>query len=607
MNASKVTDIVRTDKLSANIAWAFRFVWKSGRGLTAANIFLMVTQSVLPLLSLYLVKLVVDAVSTGATAADKVAAFKGLAYLIILSGAIMFFERIVGALAALVSTSQGLIVTDHMQSRLHAKSIEMDLEYYENADYYDTLHRAQQEAPYRPTRILNGLYSFGQNAISLIAIGGLLLTFHWSVPVLLMVTAVPGLLIRFRFANRLYTWSRTSTPAERQASYFNWMLTGDAHAKEIRLFNLGHIFADRFGQLRRQIRQKRLDLISKRLVADLGTQAGAIVPIFALYGFLAYRALHGLMTIGDLVMFYQAVHRGQSYLQQFLGSIADLYENNLFLSNVHEFLYLKPKITTPNCPKAIPVSLREGIVFHNVKFQYPNSPAKILNAVDLHIRPGEHIAFVGENGSGKTTLVKLICRLYDPTGGSITVDGIDLRELSVEALRSKISIVFQDYARYHLTAKENIWFGNIELPLDDKRIVSAACQAGADKVIAKLRAGYDTVLGKWFEDGEELSVGQWQKLALARAFTRDAEIIILDEPTSAMDALAEYELFKRFHELARDRTAILISHRLSTVRMADSIYVLNNGKILESGTHDQLLSRGGNYATLFKTQAQYYQ
>jgi ATP-binding cassette subfamily B protein len=289
-----------------------------------------------------------------------------------------------------------------------------------------------------------------------------------------------------------------------------------------------------------------------------------------------------------------------------LSSVGDFYENNLYLSNLHEFLALEPKITAPSRPKAIPARLREGIAFHGVKFQYPNSEVKILDSINLVIRPGEHIALVGENGCGKTTLVKLLCRLYDPTEGAITLDRIDVRELSLGALRRKISIVFQDYARYHLTAKENIWFGNIELPPEEKSIVKAARQAGAHQAIAKLREGYDTMLGKWFENGSELSVGEWQKVALARAFLRDSEILILDEPTSAMDAKAEYELFKRFHELAKGRTAILISHRLSTVKMADRIYFLENGAIAEKGTHDELIHSRGKYAYMFERQAENY-
>ena len=592
--------------LLSNIAWASRLVWRSGPCLTILSLVLVVMQSVLPLLGLYLLKLIVDEVSTGLAASAKTASFSGITYLIFLSGCVVLIDRVLGTLSSLVATAQSLAVTDQVYGILHSKSNEMDLEYYENSDYYDTLHRAQQEAPYRPTRILNGLLSLAQSSISLLAIGGLLLTFHWSVPGFLLVGALPVLLVRFRFAKKLYIWSRRRTPKERQALYFNSIITGPVHAKEIRLFNLGDIFAERFRTLQNQIRQERLSLITKRSAAEVITQTGGIIPAFVLYGFLAYRTLHGQMTIGDLVMFYQAVQRAQSFLNQFLGSIADLYENNLFLANVLEFLALKPKITDTARPKAVARPLQSGIVVHNVSFHYPGSDRPVLDGISLRIRSGEHIALVGENGSGKTTFVKLLSRLYDPTAGAITFDGTDIRELSLRDLRQRISVVFQDYAKYHLTARENIWLGNVEFPPREDLIVAAARQAGADKAIAKLRAGYDTVLGKWFENGEELSIGEWQKVALARAFMRNAEIIVLDEPTSAMDAQAEYELFKKFHKLAQGRTAILISHRLSTVRMADSIYVLNNGKIVESGTHDELVSRGGNYATLFETQAQYY-
>jgi ATP-binding cassette subfamily B protein len=607
MNLFLNGDIVPSDKLSKNIVWAFRLVWRSGRLLTVTNIVLRFLQGVLPLLGLYLIKLIVDQISAGLNEPDRMAIFREILFLVILSGCVVFLERVLSTLAGLVSTGQAHVVTDRMYEILHSKSIEMDLEYYENSEYYDSLHRAQQEAPYRPTRIVEGIFGCGQSAISLIAIGGLLLTFHWSVPGFLILAAIPGLLVRFRFAKRLYIWSRRKTLTERQALYFNAMLTGSNYAKEIRLFALGDIFAERFGQLRSRIRRERLDLLKKQSAADLVTQGGAVIPTFALFGFLAYRAVHGFMTIGDLVMFYQAVHRGQSYLNQFLSSIAELYENNLFLSNVHEFLSLEPKVSEPAQPKSIPRRLRDGIVFNRVKFRYPNSDnTTVLKRIDLRIRAGEHIALVGENGSGKTTLIKLIARLYDPTEGAITLDGIDLRELSLGALRKKISIVFQDYAQYHLTVKDNIWFGNTDLPPDETTIVNAARQAGAHESIAKLREGYDTVLGRWFKNGAELSVGEWQKVALARAFLRDSEILILDEPTSAMDPKAEYELFKKFHELAKGRTAILISHRLSTVKMADRIYFLENGEILEHGTHDELIHSRGKYAYMFERQAENY-
>jgi len=384
------------------------------------------------------------------------------------------------------------------------------------------------------------------------------------------------------------------------------MLTGDVHAKEIRLFDLGSLFRRRFRDLRQQLRRERIEIATRRSVAELVAEVGATVAVFASYAFIAYRTVHGAITLGDLVMYYQAFQRGQSFLQQMLSGLAGLYEDNLFLSNLHEFFDLKPKVVEAPHPRPIPQPMQTGIVFDHVSFQYPTGTRKVLEDINLTIRPGEVVALVGENGSGKTTLIKLLCRLYDPTSGTITLDGIDLRQFETTALRREISIIFQDYAQYHLTARENIWFGNVALPPDQEQIETAARHAGADEVITELPQGYETILGKWFEDGEELSVGEWQKVALARAFLRDAQIIVLDEPTSGLDARAEYEVFKRFRQLAAGRTAILISHRFSTVRMADRICVLEDGRIIENGSHTELVRLGGTYAHLFETQAQYY-
>jgi ATP-binding cassette subfamily B protein len=581
-------------------------VWQSAPGWTLASFVLLIVQGVLPLLLLYLMKLVVDAVTTGLAAPDKGVAFRQVALLIGLMGAVTLVGALCRSLAGLVSEAQSQVVTDHMSDILHAKSIEVDLEYYESAQYYDTLHRAQQEAPYRPTRIVNGLVQVGQNGISLLAMAGLLFSFHWGVAAVLFAAVVPGVLVRLRYAGKMYRWQRQRTPTERHAWYFHWLLTGDVHAKEIRLFDLGPLFIRRFRDLRQQLRRERLEIATKRSVAELVTQASATLAIFGSYAFIAYRTVQGTITLGDLVMYYQAFQRGQGFLQEMLGGLAGLYEDNLFLSNLYEFLDLKPKVVEPHHPRPVPQPLQTGIVFDRVSFQYPTGTRKVLEDITLTIRPGEHIALVGENGAGKTTLIKLLCRLYDPTEGIITFDGLDLRQFETAALRREISVIFQDYARYHLTARENIWFGDVDLPPDDERIIAAARDSGADGLITGLPQGYETTLGKWFEDGEELSIGEWQKVALARAFLRDVQIIVLDEPTSALDAQAEYEVFNKFRQLAEGRTAILISHRFSTVRLADHIYVLENGRISESGTHDELVRRGGRYARLFETQAQYY-
>jgi len=586
--------------------FALRLVWQSAPCWTMASLALLVVQGTLPLLSLYLTKLVVDAVTTALATPDKGAAFGQVALLIGLTGGVALASALCRSIAGLVSEAQGQVITDHMSDLLHAKSIEVDLEYYESAQYYDKLHRAQREAPYRPVRIVNGLVQVAQSGISLLAMAVLLFSFHWGIAAILFAAAVPGLFVRLRYAGQTYRWQRQSTPTERQAWYFHWLLTGDAHAKEIRQFDLGSLFRQRFRDLRQQLRREKIEIATRRSIAELVAQASATVAVFGSYAFIAYRTVQGAITLGDLVMYYQAFQRGQSFLREMLSGLAGLYEDNLFLSNLYEFLELKPKVVEPLHPRPIPQPMQTGLAFDQVSFQYPAGTREVLEDVSLTIRPGEVVALVGENGSGKTTLIKLLCRLYDPTNGTITLDGIDLRQLETTALRREISVVFQDYAQYHLTARENVWFGNVALPPNEERIAAAARHSGADEVIAKLPQGYETILGKWFEDGEELSVGEWQKVALARAFLRDAQIIVLDEPTGALDARAEHEVFRRFRQLAAGRTAILISHRFSTVRMADRIFVLEGGKIIESGSHDELVRLGGTYARLFETQAQYY-
>lgn len=582
------------------------FVWKSAKGWTLLNGALLVIQGLLPLLPLYLTKLIVDTVTAGVKAPDKGDTIRHVLLLVALMGATVLLTSLIRSIAGLVSEWQSYLVSDHMNDVLLDKSVGADLEYYESARYYDTLHRAQREAPFRPISIVNGLTQIGQNAISLLAISALLMVFHWVIAIFLFIAVLCGTAVRLIYTGKLFRWQREQTARERQAGYLNWMLTDISHAKEIRLFDLGPLFIRRFKDIRRTLRMGKLHITYKRSIADFAAQTVATTAIYGSYAYVAYQTVEGRITLGDLVMYFQAFQRVQGYLQGMLSSLAGLYEDNLFLSNLYEFLDLKRTVPEPAQPRPLPQPLKQGIVLDHVSFQYPGGTRKVIEDVSLTIRPGEVVALVGENGSGKTTLMKLLCRLYDPTGGTISLDGADLRQFDTKALRHEISIIFQDYVHYQLTARENIWLGNTRLPPDDERIIAAAQRSGADAVISALPHGYDTILGKRFENGEELSIGEWQKVALARAFMRNSQIIVLDEPTSSMDAKAEFEVFESFRRLVSGRTAILISHRFSTVRMADRIFVLKHGKIIENGTHDELVRAGGTYATLFEMQAQHY-
>jgi ATP-binding cassette subfamily B protein len=597
--SQKVSQVLRLDR-------AFRFVWHAAPGWTLAGMALVTIQGVLPLLTLYLIKLIVDAVTVSLGAPDKMAAFPNILLLISFAAGAALLNAALQQIAGFVKEAQTLKVTDHMYDILHTKSTEVDLEYYEDPRYFDTLHRAQQEGPYRPTHIVDGLVNLGRNGISLLAMVGLLFSFHWSVAVVLFAAAVPGVLVRLKYSGKLFRWQHKRTQAERKSSYFNWMLTGDSHAKEIRLFNLGGLFRHRFSNLRKELRRERLEISKKRSVADLVAQGFGTLAVFGSFGFIAYRTVQGLITLGDMVMYFQAFQRGLTYLKGVLGGVADLYEDSLFLSNLYEFLDISPKVKQPLHPVPVPRPIQKGLMVEHVSFKYPSGNGNVLEDISFSIDPGEVVALVGKNGSGKTTLAKLLCRLYDPDEGAISLDGIDLRRFETTAFRNEISVIFQDYVKYHLTVRENIWFGNIVLPAEHKNVEKAAFHAGADELITRLPKGYETTLGKWFEDGEELSIGEWQKIALARAFMRDAQLIVLDEPTSSLDAKSEYQVFKTFRHLLNGRSAVLISHRFSTVKMADRIFVFDSGRIKENGTHEQLMHLGGTYAEFFEKQAQHY-
>ncbi|MBN1663792.1 MAG: ABC transporter ATP-binding protein [Deltaproteobacteria bacterium] len=601
------TGIGQRIKTALQLWRALRLVWLTAPGWTVVNFSLLIFQSALPLAALYLIKRILDAVGAGLKTPQPIDAFQSVLFWVLLAAGVALLNVLLRSVSEYTSQAQSLQVTDSVADIMHAKSIAMDLEYYEDPAYYNTLHRAQREAPHRPTSIINHLIQAAQNGFSLLGILGLLITFNWLLVLILFAATIPGIFIRLINSRRLYGFEQVQTEKERRSWYYHDILTDKMNAKELRLFELGNLFKSRYNDLRQDIRSGRLKLARIRSGYDLLAQWLTIAALFGSLAWIVHQTLLGSVTLGDLMVYYLGFQSGLSFLQAAVRALSGLYEDNLFLTDLYRFLDLKPRIITPGDAKPIPKPVPCKIDFENVGFTYANHEDETLRGISLTVNPGQVVALVGENGSGKTTLVKLLCRLYDPTRGAIRVNGVDLRDLDLVEWRREIAVTFQDYVHYELTAWENIWLGDTKMAPDISEIMKTGQRSGADQVINRLPGTYDTVLGQWFENGQELSTGEWQKIALARSFWRKANIFILDEPTSSLDPLAEAGLFDRFRELLGGHSAILISHRFSTVQMADCIYVMDKGQIIEHGTHAELLRQNGHYARLYLTQARHYQ
>lgn len=585
---------------------ALRLVWEAAAGWTVLSAVLMVFQAAIPILALYLLKLVIDAVSAAASAPPGEGDVQLVFLLLAAAGGLTLSGVVLSGFASWVSEAQSLVVTDHVLDVLHRKSVSVDYGYYEDPRYHDTLHRAQQEAPSRPTEIVTHLTGVIQSALTAVGLMVLLATVHWLLSVVLFLAVAPTFLVRVIHGRRLFEWERKRAALERKAAYFGWLLTLPFYAKELRLFGLGGELRGRFRDLLAVIRRERLGLMRSHETAAVSAELLAGVVVFGALAFIAWRATQGALTIGDLVMFFGALQRAESTLGSLFSGLGALYEDNLFLSTFSEFVELEDRVVAPASSTPVPSPIRNGLRVQGVSFRYPNSLEPALQDANLEVGPGEVVALVGANGSGKTSLIKLLCRLYDPDEGVITLDGIDLHELDPEEYRQRIAAVFQDYTQYSLPATDNIGFGDVCALHSLDRIKAAARDAGVDAALERLPQGYATILGRYFPEGEELSIGEWQKVATARAFFAQADILIADEPTSSLDAEAEASVFQAIRSLAKDRAALIVSHRFSTVRMADRIYVMDRGRIVEVGNHDELMAIGGRYARFFSVQAAPY-
>jgi ATP-binding cassette subfamily B protein len=577
-------------------------IWAAARRWTLAWVILLVVQGLLPVATVYLTRLLVDSLVAAMGAHGSWESLRPTLLLAGLMALVLVLAELLQGATEWIRTAQSELIQDHISALIHAKSAAVDLAFYESPEYYDQLHRARDDASSRPLALLDSIGGLAQNGITLLAMAVVLIPYGLWLPLLLFVSILPALVVVLRFDWRYHQWWQRTTADRRWTWYHEWVLTGSEAAAELRLFGLGAHFQSGYQALRGRLRNERLQLIREQSLARLGASAIALVVSGAAMAWMVWRALQGAVTLGDLALFYQAFNRGQSLMRSLLADVGHIYSNSLFLGNVFAFLDLAPRVADPAHPVPAPLVLKRGIHFRNVAFRYPGSERAALQDFDLDIPAGQTVAIVGANGAGKSTLVKLLCRFYDPEAGQVELDGIDIRNLPIADLRRLITVLFQSPVHYHATAGENIALGDLAAPLGSDAITAAARSAGAHEVIARLPHGYDTLLGKWFADGAELSAGEWQRVALARAFLRRAQIIILDEPTSFMDSWAEADWFARVRALARGHTAIIITHRFTIAMRADVIHVMHAGRIVESGSHDELLARGGRYAEVWSAQ-----
>lgn len=581
---------------------AFQLVRHAAGGLTVVWLVLLAVQGLLPVASVYLTRTLVNGVATLIGAGGGWPAMQPLLPAAIAMALVLIGIELCQSIGKWLRTAQSELVQDHVHELIHEQAMRLDLSFYDNPGYYDQLHRARIDAISRPAALIENTGSLLQSFITLAAMGWVLLSFGIWIPLLLAIGTLPALLVVLRHTIRFHRWRQQNTAAIRQTSYYDMMLTQREAAAEMRLFGLGPHFRALFQALRQRLRREQVQLARSEATAQAAAALFGLASMAAALAWMGRLALRGAIGLGDLALFYQAFFQGQRMMRSLLGSAGEIYRNLAFLGNLFEFLALEPRIGDPAEPLPHP-GLHRELALDDVTFAYPGTSRLALDGFNLVIPAGQITALVGENGAGKTTLIKLICRFYDPEKGRLLIDGTDIRTLGLAELRQRITVLFQDPVRYHDTVRNNIAFGDINgSPVMD-RVEAAARASGADAPIRRLPRTYEAVLGKWF-GGAELSGGEWQRLALARAFLRRAEFIILDEPTSAMDSWAEADWLLRFRQLVAGRTALIITHRFTTALQADTIHVMDRGRIVESGSHQELLAAQGRYEASWTRQMQ---
>ena len=604
------------DRIGAlrNLPPFLKLVWQTSPAISVAVIVLRLVRALLPVATLYIGALIIDAVvkvvqnpPAGASLQEWIASGRldTVITLLALEFALAVVSDVLGRGVSLLDSLLGERFSIGTSLRLMAHAATLDLEDFEDSELQDRLERARTQAAGR-TGLMSQLFGQAQDAVTIVSFGAGLFVYEPWLLVLMAAALIPAFIGEVHFNAQTYWMNYMRAPERRESDYVRQTAASVDTAKEVKIFGLNDFLMARYEALATSFFRANRRIATHRaawgsLLTAIGTSA-----YYVAYAYIVWRTLHGEFSIGDLTFLAGSFRRLRNLLESFLSGFSTVAGQALYLEDLFSFFEIEPEIRSPANPRPFPNPIREGFTFENAGFRYPGAEHWAVRHLGFTLRAGEVLALVGENGAGKTTIVKLITRLYDPDEGRILLDGHDVREYDLFELRANIGVIFQDFVRYHMTAAENIAVGRIEARGDRERIVRAAEQSGADDLIRKLPGGYDQIIGKRWKTGTDLSGGEWQKIAIARAYMRDAQVLVLDEPTAALDARAEYEVFKRFKDLSAGKSALLISHRFSSVRMADRIVVLDEGQVEDIGTHDELLARGGRYKELFELQAAGY-
>ena len=581
-----------------------RLIWRTSPSMAGASIVLRLLQAALPTAILYVGKLIIDEVVRLLEASDGETGY--LWQLVVLELVLALATDLLSRATTLLDGLLTDLISNRTSVDIMRHAATLDLYQFEDAEFYDKMERARRQTTGRSILMSQLLAQF-QSIITLVVLGVSVVAFNPWLILLLVLAVIPSFVQENYFNQRKYSLTRSWTPERRELDYLRYIGASDVTAKEVKVFGLADFITDRFDELSMKYYRKNRDLSVRR--AGWGAFFSVIgsVTYYGAYVLIIVQTIEGVITLGTLTFLAGAFRRMQQGLRNILSRFASIGENALYLRDLFDFFAITPRIADRRGARPVPETIRQGWTFENVSFRYPGAEHYAIRNLSFELPAGTKLALVGENGAGKTTLVKLLARLYEPTEGRILLDGHDLREYRLADLRDNVGVIFQDFFRYQMTVRENIAVGRIDYLDDEAEIVDSAEKSLAAEVVSGLPGGYDQLLGKRFEGGQDLSGGQWQKIALARAYIRDAQLLILDEPTSALDARAEFEVFERFTELISGRSAVLISHRFSTVRMADVILFLEYGQRLEMGSHEELMALGGRYAELFNLQARGYQ